>query len=181
MIVMKFGGTSVADRAAIERVVSIVRAARQAAIQPESSDWRGPVVVVSALGGATDRLLGIAAQAGAGDIDGARDHLRALCARHLDVAGIVTQPDERKQVDQFIREAFDELERIAGALGVLREVTPRWLDVIAATGEIVAAGWWWGADVAGAERSAGRRPARRRHRRPHLVVRRGAGDDRDAP
>src|SRR5687768_9341332 len=106
MIVMKFGGTSVADRAAIERVVSIVRAARQAAIQPESPDWRGPVVVVSALGGATDRLLGIAAQAGAGDIDGARDHLRALCERHLDVAGIVTQPDERTQVDQFVRDAF---------------------------------------------------------------------------
>jgi aspartate kinase len=138
MIVMKFGGTSVADRPAIERVVSIVRAARQVAVQPESRDWRGPVVVVSALGGATDRLLGIAAQAGAGDIDGARDHLRALCGRHLEVAGIVTQPDERKQVEQFIRDAFDDLERIAGALGVLREVTPRWLDAIAATGEIVS-------------------------------------------
>ena len=37
--------------------------ARQAAIQPESTDWRGPVVVVSALGGATDRLLGVAAEA----------------------------------------------------------------------------------------------------------------------
>jgi aspartate kinase len=96
------------------------------------------VVVVSALAGATDRLLGIAAQAGAGDIDGARDHLRALGARHLDVAGIVTQPDERRQVDQFIGSSFDELERIVGALGVLREVTPRWLDAIAAAGEIVS-------------------------------------------
>ncbi len=37
MIVMKFGGTSVADRAAIERLIAIVRAARQAAIQPESA------------------------------------------------------------------------------------------------------------------------------------------------
>jgi aspartate kinase len=136
--VMKFGGTSVADPAAIERVVSIVRAARQVAVQPESRDWRGPVVVVSALGGATDRLLGIAAQAGAGDIDGARDHLRALRDRHLEVAGIVSQSDERQQVDRFIRETFDELERIAGALGVLREVTPRWLDAIAATGEIAS-------------------------------------------
>ena len=72
------------------------------------------------------------------DIDGARDHLRTLCARHLDVAGIVTQPDERREVDRFIQKSFDELERIAGALGVLREVTPRWLDAIAATGEIVS-------------------------------------------
>ncbi len=36
MIVMKFGGTSVADEAAIERLIAIVRAARQAAMQPES-------------------------------------------------------------------------------------------------------------------------------------------------
>ena len=107
MIVMKFGGTSVADRAAIERVIAIVRAARQVAVQPESRDWRGPVVVVSALSGATDRLLGIAAQAGAGDIDGAQDHLRALCARHLDVAGIVTQPEE----DHWVYRMANRLHR----------------------------------------------------------------------
>src|SRR5436190_20547368 len=74
MIVCKFGGTSVADRNAIQRLIAIIRAARQAAIQPESRDWRGPIVVVSALGGATDRLLGLAAEAGAGDVDGARYH-----------------------------------------------------------------------------------------------------------
>jgi aspartate kinase len=45
---------------------------------------------------------------------------------------------ERPEVDRFINDAFDELERIAGALGVLHEVTPRWLDTIAATGEIVS-------------------------------------------
>ena len=77
MIVMKFGGTSVADVAAIERLIAIVRAARQVTIQPEAADWRGPIVVVSALGGATDRLLGVAAEAGAGDIDGARENVRA--------------------------------------------------------------------------------------------------------
>jgi len=138
MIVMKFGGTSVADRAAIERLMAIVRAARQAAIQPESADWLGPIVVVSALGGATDRLLGVAAEAGAGDIEGACENLRALRARHLEVAGVIGDVAERPEVDRFINDAFDELERIAGALGVLHEVTPRWLDTIAATGEIVS-------------------------------------------
>jgi len=138
MIICKFGGTSVADRAAIERLISIIRAARQAAIQPESSDWRGPVVVVSALGGATDRLLGLAAEAGAGDIDGAIDHLKALRARHIEVAGIVSNATERAGVEAFIDAEFSGLERIVGALGVLREVTPRWLDAIAATGEIVS-------------------------------------------
>jgi aspartate kinase len=138
MVVMKFGGTSVADQAAIERLISIVRAERQVAIQPESTDWRGPIVVVSALGGATDRLLGIAAEAGAGDIEGARENTRALRARHLDVAKVITSASEREEVERFLEAEFHELERIVAALGVLREVSPRWLDAIAATGEIAS-------------------------------------------
>jgi aspartokinase len=46
-IVMKFGGTSVADAAALERVASIVAAHRDDC----------PVVVVSAMSGVTDALL----------------------------------------------------------------------------------------------------------------------------
>ena len=138
MIVAKFGGTSVADRDAILRLIAIIRASRQAAIQPESPDWRGPIVVVSALGGATDRLLGLAAEAGAGDIEGAREHVRALCGRHLDVAGVIAIDAERADVERFIRDEFDALERVVGALGVLREVSPRWMDAIAATGEILS-------------------------------------------
>ena len=138
MIVSKFGGTSVADRNAIVRLIAIIRAARQAAIQPESKDWRGPVVVVSALGGATDRLLGLAAEAGAGDVEGAREHVRALRDRHLEVAGIITIDADRAEVEQFIRQEFDTLDRVVGALGVLGEVSPRWLDAIAATGEILS-------------------------------------------
>src|SRR4051794_20401344 len=123
MIVMKFGGTSVADRPAIERLMGIVRAARQVAIQPESNDWRGPVVVVSAIGGATDRLLGIAAEAGAGDLDGARANVAALRDRHLDLGAVVEEPRARDEVHAFIRREFDELDRVVGALSVLREVT----------------------------------------------------------
>jgi aspartate kinase len=138
MVVMKFGGTSVADAAAIERLIAIVRAERQVAIQPESHDWRGPVVVVSALGGATDRLLGVAAEAGAGDVEGARANTKALRARHLDLARVVRDAALRADVEAFLGAQFDELERIAGALSVLREVSPRWLDAIAAVGEIVS-------------------------------------------
>jgi aspartate kinase len=138
MIVMKFGGTSVADPPAIERLIAIVRAARQAAIQPETQDWRGPVVVVSALGGATDKLLKAAADAGQGDIDGALETLRALRARHLDVAAVIGEGAERAEVDRFIAQEFDELDRLVSALGVLREVTPRWMDTIAAAGEILS-------------------------------------------
>jgi aspartate kinase len=138
MIVMKFGGTSVADRSAIERLIAIVRAARQAAIQPESSDWRGPVVVVSALGGATDKFLSVASNAGAGQAARAIETLKQLRARHLEVAGIVGDSPEKAAVDAFINSEFDELERLAGALAVLHEVTPRWLDAIASSGELLS-------------------------------------------
>ena len=138
MIVMKFGGTSVADEAAIERLIAIVRAARQAAVQPESLDWRGPIVVVSALGGATDKFLKVAADAGLGETAATTESLRALRQRHLDVARVIGSSDERPEVERFINKEFDELDRLAGALSVLREVTPRWLDAIAATGEILS-------------------------------------------
>jgi aspartate kinase len=138
MIVMKFGGTSVADQAAIDRLMSIVRAARQAAAQPESTDWRGPVVVVSALGGATDKFLSAATEAGNGNSESAIATLQALRARHLEVAGLIGASEERPAVDAFINEQFDDLVRLAGALAVLRDVTPRWLDTIAAAGEILS-------------------------------------------
>jgi aspartate kinase len=56
MIVMKFGGSSVESAAAIERVAGIVKA-REA---------RRPVVVVSAMGKTTNKLLAIAHDAIAG-------------------------------------------------------------------------------------------------------------------
>ena len=56
MKVMKFGGTSVADQPAIERLIALVRAERQAEAQTEGGDARGPVVVVSALSGTQVRV-----------------------------------------------------------------------------------------------------------------------------
>ena len=138
MKVMKFGGTSVADQAAIERLIAIVRAARQAEAQTEGGDTRGPVVVVSALSGVTDRLLGVAALAGTGDVEGARTSLRDLRARHITVSEVITDAALRAPVVDALNREFDELERIVSALAVLQEVSPRWLDALAATGEILS-------------------------------------------
>jgi aspartokinase len=57
MIVMKFGGTSVEDAPAIERVAAIVR----------SRAAEDPVVVVSAMARVTDQLLAAGQAAAAGD------------------------------------------------------------------------------------------------------------------
>ncbi len=138
MVVMKFGGTSVTDRDAIERLTAIVRAQRQAEAQQEGGDARGPVVVVSALSGVTDRLLGVAAEATAGDIEGARANLRDLHQRHVAVAEVVPDAARRQAVLDEMARDFAELERIVSALGVLREVSPRWTDTIVAAGEILS-------------------------------------------
>ena len=88
-VVMKFGGTSVADQPAIERLIALVRAERQAEAQIEGGDSRGPVVVVSALSGVTDRLLGVAVLAGSGDVEGARTSLEDLRTRHLKISEVI--------------------------------------------------------------------------------------------
>lgn len=137
MVVMKFGGTSVADQAAIERLMAIVSRQREKDVSGGGGP-RGPVVVVSALSGVTDRLLGVAAEAGAGDAEGARHNLRDLRARHMSVSGVIADDALRAEAQADVDREFDELERIVEALGVLREVSPRWLDTIAATGETVS-------------------------------------------
>src|SRR6188508_2759674 len=138
MKVMKFGGTSVADQPAIERLIALVRAERQAEAQTEGGDARGPVVVVSALSGVTDRLLGVAALAGSGDVEGARTSLQDLRARHIKVSEVIKDQSLRQPVVDSLNREFDELERVVSALAVLQEVSPRWLDALAATGEILS-------------------------------------------
>ncbi len=125
MVVLKFGGTSVADREAIRRLVDIVAAARPR-----------PIVVVSALGGATDRLLALAAQAAAGDAAGADKALVELRERHLEVAGVITDPVIHGDVSAALHTEFAELERVVSALGVLRDTSPKWMDAVAAVGEL---------------------------------------------
>ncbi len=138
MKVMKFGGTSVADQAAIERLIALVRAERQAEAQTEGGDARGPVVVVSALSGVTDRLLGVAALAGSGDVEGARTSLQDLRARHIKVSEVIRDPLLRQPAVDALNREFDDLERVVSALAVLQEVSARWMDSLAATGEILS-------------------------------------------
>ena len=71
MIVMKFGGTSVANARSVKAVARIVRSRLR----------RKPVVVVSALAGVTDDLVDLCDRAGGDESDVAR-----LAERHLAVA-----------------------------------------------------------------------------------------------
>jgi len=125
MIVMKFGGTSVESAAAIERVASIVRARLE----------RQPVVVVSAMGKTTNKLLALAADAARGDRDGALAQVEALRQFHLAEAGALISPAAAVELNEIIDSHFRELSELVTGLTVLGEVAPRSIDAVSSYGE----------------------------------------------
>jgi aspartate kinase len=132
MVVQKFGGTSVADPAAIRRLIEIVRVAR-------ARDGCGPAVVVSAMSGVTDLLLGIAAAAGSGSgTKDALDRIEQLRQRHLAAVHELAAAGDHDALTTEINSTLDQLTGVVQALTVLREVSPRTLDVIAAMGELLS-------------------------------------------
>ena len=126
MIVVKFGGTSVADAAAIVRATEIVRGRLD----------REPIVVVSALAGTTNALLALAEQASRGQLIGAVRAVEALRERHLaQSAALLGTGDAADELCAELSAMFDELAHLAEALSVLGDLTPRSKDAIAAMGE----------------------------------------------
>src|SRR5262245_60480280 len=130
MVVQKFGGTSVADPVAIRRLIEIVDKAR-------ARDGRGPAVVVSAMSGVTDALLSIAGAAGCGRECEALPRIAQLRDRHLAAARELA-PSQQASLATELGEQFDQLTSVVRALAVLREVSPRTLDVVAAIGELLS-------------------------------------------
>lgn len=115
MIVMKFGGTSVESAEAIQRVAGIVKSRLN----------RKPIVVVSAMGKTTNRLLAIANLAVGGKRDQALAELISLRDYHLRESGMERTVDEH----------FQELSELVKGLAVLGELTPRSIDAISSFGE----------------------------------------------
>jgi aspartate kinase len=128
LVVMKFGGTSVEDPAAIERTAGIV-AGRVAS-------GKSPVVVVSAMAKVTDQLLRAAAAAAQGDRAGALAISSRLRSRHCDTAcDLVKDASEIAALARTIDEKFATLDEILRGLAAIRELTPRISDLIVSYGE----------------------------------------------
>ena len=125
MIVMKFGGTSVESAAAIERVAGIVKAHQR----------RRPVVVVSAMGKTTNRLLAIANTAIEGRREDYLQQIHDLRDFHSREARLVVPLDHRAELDRALDEHFQELTELVKGLAVLGELTPRSIDAISSYGE----------------------------------------------
>ena len=116
LVVMKFGGTSVEDAAAIRRTAAIVRGRRERGLQP--------IVVVSAMAKVTDQLIAAAKAAGAGDKAGALALSARLRSRHLETAGDLVHGVELTTLLGAIQHDFDALDDLLRGISAVGELTP---------------------------------------------------------
>jgi bifunctional aspartokinase / homoserine dehydrogenase 1 len=127
--VYKFGGTSVRDAGRIQRVVALVRA---------EDDRLRRVVVTSALGGVTDRLLAAIDEALA-RTGGHRAVVAELRARHEEALAALVPAAEQDALRAELDTYFGVLTELLDGAGLLGECTPRAKDAIAGMGERLAA------------------------------------------
>lgn len=125
MQVLKFGGTSVANAENIRKVIAIVQ---------EKAGEDRTVVVVSALGGITDLLLGAAALAAQGD-EAYKEKLSIVEQRHLDAVKQLIPVSRQSHLLSLVKKACNEMEDICNGVFLLRELTARSKDRIASYGE----------------------------------------------
>lgn len=125
MQVLKFGGTSVANAENIKKVVAIVKEA----VKKEKT-----VVVVSALGGVTDLLLGAASLAADGN-ETYKDKLAVVEQRHLDAVKELIPVATQSQLLSLVKKSCNEIEDFCNGIFLLRELTPRTKDRVASYGE----------------------------------------------
>ena len=131
LVVMKFGGTSVEDPAAIGRTAAIVAG--------RIAQGKQAVVVVSAMSKVTDLLLRAAAAAAAGDRTGALAISARLRCRHRDTAcALVKDSTDSAALQVLIDQKFDSLDEILRGLAAILELTPRISDLIVSYGERIS-------------------------------------------
>ena len=129
-VVMKFGGTSVADADAIRRLMDIVRA--------EAARTGPPVVVVSAMSKVTDHLLKMVAEVSRGERGSIQVGVDELRHRHLTAIEALVGYHKRADVSAKIEMQVEELRAMLTALAILREASPRSMDGVAAAGELLS-------------------------------------------
>ena len=123
--VYKFGGSSIGTIQNIRNVINIIKNVTQPT-----------VVVVSAMGGITDRLLNAAHQAAKGNGEEyvlTCNHMLQRYSQAVDE--LVINSSELKLLKEYIDASVNEFETICKSLKVLKEHTPRILDAIVARGE----------------------------------------------
>ena len=126
MKVLKFGGTSVGSVKSIQCLKRIVE--KEAKRQPV-------VVVVSALGGITDKLLSTAQLALNGDIR-YKDELDVMVMRHHQMIDtIITDPKKREDLFNAVDTLFDQLKSIYYGVYLIHDLSEKTQNAIVSYGE----------------------------------------------
>ena len=123
MKVLKFGGTSVGTAESLTYVKHIV----------ESGEDR-MVVVVSALGGLTDKLLATAALASSGD-QRYKDNMLSIAERHRGIITAIIAPEFQDEVSSTVEPMLEELGKLYDGVALIGELPDQTLDRIVSFGE----------------------------------------------
>jgi len=126
---MKFGGTSVEDVPAIQRLIGIV----------ESRVGSQPVVVVSALARVTDQLLEAGNAAAKGHLGAALAIARSIYVRHEELADKVVDRSAYGALDRELRSEFQALELLLHDLATSRQLDLKVQDRLLGFGECLSA------------------------------------------
>ncbi len=126
MIVMKFGGSSLATAASLSRAVSIIR----------SEAARHPVIVASAMGDTTDTLLDVLTAARRGNSYTAWKYQEAIKDHHFSVCQELLEGSERILMDRYLQTVFRDLHvRMLELCEGERTFTPELQDWTVSLGE----------------------------------------------
>jgi aspartate kinase len=125
VVVMKFGGTSVEDAAAIRRLTAIV----------ESRLGGHPIVVVSALAKVTDQLLEAGTAAANGHLGAALATVRNVYVRHEQMADSLVNGSAYSTLDRDLRSEFQALEKLLQDLEASRQLDLKSQDYLLGFGE----------------------------------------------
>ena len=123
MKVLKFGGSSVGSKESITNLKHIVESQEDQVI-----------VVVSALGGITDRLIATARLAAAGDRQ-YESEIAGMLERHERMIRDVVAPERRRKAYSHVRKLFEELSGITQGLFLLHDLSDKTMDTIVSYGE----------------------------------------------
>ncbi len=127
MKVLKFGGTSVGS---VESILSLKKI-----VESQKEDC---IVVVSALGGVTDKLIKtskLALEKGGAYED---EYLEML-KRHRDmVKAVITDDIKREELMVTVNELFDELRSILYGVHLIKDLSPKTMDAIVSYGERIS-------------------------------------------
>ena len=126
MKVLKFGGTSVGSVKSILSLKRIVEA--EARKQPV-------VVVVSALGGITDKLIQTSHLALQGDERYKEEFQQMVDRHHQMIDTIITEPKKREQLFATIDALFEQLKSIYFGVYLIHDLSEKTLDAIVSYGE----------------------------------------------